>query len=103
MPSAPLPSAALDPALLARAGDELIETLRELIRIPSVNPPPATSPDGETRAARWIASALEDAGVEPELLELVDGRGSVIARLRGDGTGGEPLLLLSHLDVVPAP
>ena len=25
------------------------------------------------------------------------------ARLRGDGTGGEPLLLLSHLDVVPAP
>ncbi|MER3418705.1 MAG: hypothetical protein C4343_06355, partial [Chloroflexota bacterium] len=22
---------------------------------------------------------------------------------RGDGTGGEPLLLLSHLDVVPAP
>ena len=24
------------------------------------------------------------------------------ARLRGDGTGGEPLLLLSHLDVVPA-
>src|SRR4029077_858643 len=23
--------------------------------------------------------------------------------LRGDGTGGDPLLLLSHLDVVPAP
>ena len=27
----------------------------------------------------------------------------MVARLRGDGTGGEPLLLLSHLDVVPAP
>jgi acetylornithine deacetylase/succinyl-diaminopimelate desuccinylase-like protein len=26
-----------------------------------------------------------------------------VARLRGDGTGGAPLLLLSHLDVVPAP
>ena len=27
----------------------------------------------------------------------------MVARLHGDGTGGEPLLLLSHLDVVPAP
>ncbi len=27
----------------------------------------------------------------------------MVARLRGDGTGGEPLLLASHLDVVPAP
>ena len=35
--------------------------------------------------------------------EPFPGRGSVVARLRGDGTGGEPLLLLSHLDVVPAP
>ena len=35
--------------------------------------------------------------------EPVPGRGSVTARLRGDGTGGAPLLLLSHLDVVPAP
>jgi acetylornithine deacetylase/succinyl-diaminopimelate desuccinylase-like protein len=103
MTAAPLPSAAIDRAQLARAGDELIETLRDLIRIPSVNPPSAAAPDGETRAARWIASALEDAGLQPEILELVDGRGSVIARLRGDGSGGEPLLLLSHLDVVPAP
>ena len=44
-----------------------------------------------------------DAGLEPEIVEPVPGRGSVHARLRGDGTGGEPLLLLSHLDVVPAP
>ena len=29
------------------------------------------------------------------------GRGSVIAGLRGDGTRGEPLLLMGHLDVVP--
>ena len=46
-------------------------------------------------------AALADAGLEPEVLEPVPGRGSVFARLRGDGTGGEPLLLLSHLDVVP--
>jgi acetylornithine deacetylase/succinyl-diaminopimelate desuccinylase-like protein len=86
-----------------RARDELVETLRDLIRIPSVNPPPPDAPDGELRAARWIADALEDAGVPAEVHLAVPGRGSVTARLRGDGTGGDPLLLLSHLDVVPAP
>ena len=99
----PLPSAGLDPAMLTAASDELIETLRSLIRIPSINPPPSNAPDGESRAAAWIAGALSEAGLRPEVLELAPGRGSVVARLRGDGTRGEPLLLLSHLDVVPAP
>ena len=97
-----LPSSAVDPAALGRAADELVETLRALIRIPSVNPPPPDAPDGETRVASWIAGALADAGLPAEVLELVPGRGSVVGRLRGDGSGGEPLLLLSHLDVVPA-
>jgi acetylornithine deacetylase/succinyl-diaminopimelate desuccinylase-like protein len=86
-----------------RAGDELISTLQELIRIPSINPPPADAADGELRVANWIAASLADAGLEPEVFEPVPGRGSVTARLRGDGTGGDPLLLLGHLDVVPAP
>ncbi|HEU4573341.1 MAG TPA: M20/M25/M40 family metallo-hydrolase, partial [Candidatus Limnocylindrales bacterium] len=93
----------IEPATRAAAGDELVDTLRSLIRIPSVNPVPADPADGETGAARWIAGALDAAGLRPEVLEIVPGRGSVAARLRGDGTGGEPLLLLSHLDVVPAP
>jgi acetylornithine deacetylase/succinyl-diaminopimelate desuccinylase-like protein len=101
--TATLPSGGLADGVLAAAADELVETLRALIRIPSVNPVPADTPDGETRAARWVAAALSDAGLQPEILELVPGRGSVAARLRGDGTGGDPLLLLSHLDVVPAP
>ena len=94
-------SAALEPAAWDRAHDRLVEALRDLIRIPSVNPP---DPAGaELAAARWLAAALTEAGLRPEVLEPVPGRGSVVARLRGDGTGGEPLLLLSHLDVVPAP
>ena len=97
-----LPSAGLADGVLDRARDEVVETLRELIRIPSVNPVPADTPDGETRAARWIAAALADAGVPSEVLELVPGRGSVFARLRGDGSGGDPLLLLNPLDVDPA-
>lgn len=99
----PLPSLGLPEGAVESAAAELIESLRALIRIPSVNPVPADAPDGETRAARWIVAALADGGVPSELLELVPGRGSVVARLRGDGTGGDPLLLLSHLDVVPAP
>jgi acetylornithine deacetylase/succinyl-diaminopimelate desuccinylase-like protein len=95
------PSAAIDPATLDRAGHQLVETLRELIRIPSVNPP--ETPGGELAAATYVAAALRDAGLAPEVVEPFPGRGSVGARLRGDGTGGEPLLLLSHLDVVPAP
>ena len=98
-----LPSAALDPATLDAAIDELVATLRDLIRIPSINPPPDDAPDGELRAAGWIGDALEDAGIPAEIHVPVPGRGSVTARLRGDGTGGEPLLLMSHLDVVPAP
>ena len=81
----------------------LVEDLRALIRIPSVNPPEPPGGDGELRAARWIAAALTEAGLRPEVVEPFPGRGSVVARLHGDGTGGEPLLLLSHLDVVPAP
>ena len=81
----------------------LVSMLRELIRIPSVNPPTPDRPDGELLAARYLAGLLEAAELEPEVVEPVPGRGSVHVRLRGDGTGGDPLLLLSHLDVVPAP
>jgi acetylornithine deacetylase/succinyl-diaminopimelate desuccinylase-like protein len=87
----------------AAAHDELIATLQDLIRIPSINPVPADAPDGETRAAQYLADRLRALGLEPELVEPVPGRGSVHVRLRGDGSGGDPFLLLSHLDVVPAP
>jgi acetylornithine deacetylase/succinyl-diaminopimelate desuccinylase-like protein len=96
-----LPSAAVDAGTWAAAHDRLVESLRDLIRIPSINPP--DPPGGELEAARFLASRLEDAGIPAVVHEPVPGRGSVTARLRGDGTGGAPLLLLSHLDVVPAP
>jgi acetylornithine deacetylase/succinyl-diaminopimelate desuccinylase-like protein len=97
------PSSAIEGPAWAFAVDALIDDLRELIRIPSVNPPTADLPDGELRAADWIAALLREIGLEPEVVEPIPGRGSVHVRLRGDGTGGEPFLLLSHLDVVPAP
>jgi len=103
LPSTRLPSSAIQPDVWAEAHDRLVANLQGLIRIPSINPPGADAPDGETRAARWIAAYLESLGLRPEIVEPVPGRGSVHVRLRGDGTGGDPFLLLSHLDVVPAP
>jgi acetylornithine deacetylase/succinyl-diaminopimelate desuccinylase-like protein len=101
--AAAAPSSGLDDAAWASAHETLIETMRDLIRIPSVNPPDPDRPDEELVAARYIADLLATEGLRPEVIEPVPGRGSVHVRLLGDGTGGEPLLLLSHLDVVPAP
>ena len=45
---------------------------------------------------------LGDAGIQAEVIELVPGRGSCVGRLRASGATTEPpLILLSHLDVVP--
>ncbi len=83
---------------------ELVELLRALIRIPSVNPP-----GDEIQAARYLEGVLADEGLAPTVVEPFPGRGSIVCRVHGDGaprdagaTGGDPLLLLSHLDVVPA-
>src|SRR5688572_25802273 len=90
--------------------DACVAHLRELLRIPSVNPPDG-GPDvaggrdpagGETAAARYCAEVLGDAGVAAEVIELTPGRGSCVARLRATGPDAEPpLILLSHLDVAP--
>jgi acetylornithine deacetylase/succinyl-diaminopimelate desuccinylase-like protein len=76
---------------------ELVELLRALIRIRSVNPP-----GDEILAARYLEQVFADEGLRPTVVEPFPGRGSIVARVRGDGTGSDPLLLLSHLDVVPA-
>jgi acetylornithine deacetylase/succinyl-diaminopimelate desuccinylase-like protein len=77
--------------------DELLKHhLQELVRIDTTNPP-----GDEIKAARYIARVLEEANIEHEVVEPFPGRGSVVARLRGDGTL-RPLLLLGHLDVVTA-
>jgi acetylornithine deacetylase/succinyl-diaminopimelate desuccinylase-like protein len=80
------------------AGRAAAELLAGAVRIDTSNPPGA-----ETAAARYFARYLERRGLRTEVVEAVPGRGSVIARLPAtapDGSGA--ILLLSHLDVVPA-
>lgn len=73
-----------------------IELLQEYIRIDTSNPP-----GREVEAAELFARELRAAGIEPEVFETAPGRANVYARLRGRRPG-EGLLLLHHMDVVPA-
>jgi len=78
------------------ATDEAIDYLSTLIQFNTVNPP-----GNELECAQYVAELLSKEGIEPTVLESEPKRGNVIARLKGDGSK-KPLLLMSHLDVVPA-
>src|SRR5512143_2629975 len=75
---------------------EAVQHLQQLLRIDTTNPP-----GNELAAAEYLARVLRAEGYEPILLEAAPQRGNLIARLKGDGAL-PPLLLYTHLDVVPA-
>ena len=77
-------------------GFEAAERLGEYIRIRTVNPP-----GNETAGARWLQQVLQRDGIEAEIFESSPGRGNLYARLPGNGSK-RPIVLLSHIDVVPA-
>jgi acetylornithine deacetylase/succinyl-diaminopimelate desuccinylase-like protein len=57
---------------------------------------------GETAAASYCGEVLTSGGITAEVLEVAPGRGSCFARLPASTPSTEPpLILLSHLDVVP--
>ncbi len=72
----------------------VIDLTRELIRMPSVNPPGNERPLAEKLAAR-----LQSAGLHVELIPFGQDRSNLVARLGGDGR--TPLCLSGHLDTVP--
>ena len=77
-------------------GFEAAERLGEYIRVRTVNPP-----GNETAGARWMQQVLARDGIPAEIFESSPGRGNLYARLPGDGSK-RPIVLLSHIDVVPA-
>lgn len=76
--------------------EEATTFLSDLIRINTTNPP-----GNETAAAKFLATTLEAEGLKCEVLESSKGRGNVLTRIEGSDENPS-LLLLSHLDVVPA-
>ena len=66
---------------------------------------PTTEAEGTTRAAQAVASRLIAAGFPKEDVRVLgpDARTSnLVARLRGRNPRARPILLMAHIDVVPA-
>jgi len=74
---------------------DAIELTKELIRIPSVNPP-----GDETACANYLAAVLERLGFETQLHSFGPGRFNLVAHLAGKGAG-RPVGFTGHLDTVP--
>ncbi len=83
----------MDAKALAEEG---LAHLKALVAFDTTNPP-----GNEMPAARYLEEVLKKEGFEPVVIESAPQRGNLVARLKGDGSE-KPLLLLSHLDVVPA-
>jgi acetylornithine deacetylase/succinyl-diaminopimelate desuccinylase-like protein len=75
-------------------GDEVITYVRNLLRLDTRNPP-----GNETRAAEYLRGILEREGIDCEIVGPGPDRGTIVGRLKGDGSA-PPLLLMSHTDVV---
>jgi acetylornithine deacetylase len=82
-----------------RQKSTLAELTAELVRIDSVNPDLVPGGAGEGEIAKFVASWLEDAGLEVESEELAPGRWNVVGIARGSG-GGRTLILNAHMDTV---
>jgi acetylornithine deacetylase/succinyl-diaminopimelate desuccinylase-like protein len=75
---------------------EATQYLQDYIRIETVNPP-----GNEIEGARFLKKILERESIPCEIFEPAPGKGSLLATLKGNGLK-RPILLLSHIDVVPA-
>ena len=93
--------ATLDPTEAGELSQLALELLGDLVRCDTTNPP-----GNEITAARYLHGRLMAEGIAAEIIEPSPGRGNIVARLgaQAAATTDEPrdLLLLSHLDVVPA-
>ncbi len=73
------------------------DLLSRYIRFDTTNPP-----GNEAEAARFLAQTLSDEGIDSQLYEPAPGRANLVARLSAAVPVAPPLLLMHHMDVVPA-
>ena len=87
-----------DVSVPERFGSYAISLLKELVRIPSVNPYDDASSGGEKEIAEFIASTLDDLGLKVSLQHVNRNRRNVIGTLKGGSKGS--IMLNAHLDTV---
>ena len=75
---------------------EAVDLLSQYLQIDTTNPP-----GNENKGVEFLAGILEKEGLEYITYEASPGRGSIKAVLPGSGQKGA-VILLSHIDVVPA-
>jgi len=80
-----------------KLAQEATALLSQYIRIDTTNPP-----GNELGAARMLRERFLADGIPATVWEPAPGRGVVAARLRGTGKHTKAIVLLSHMDVVPA-
>ena len=76
--------------------EEAVRVLSDYLKIDTTNPP-----GKELAGARYLAEILEKEGLTATVLESHPGRGNVFSAMKGKD-GLAPLILLHHIDVVPA-
>ncbi len=79
----------------AQVEQQAIDTLRDLIRLDTTNPP-----GNERIATDYLAAVLGRGGFDPVVIESRPTRANLVTRIAGSN-GAAPLMLSFHTDVVP--
>ena len=79
----------------------LIQLLKDMVKIDSVNPSLVKGARGETEMANLCSWYLESLGMDVKMYDVEPGRPNVVGVLKGKG-GGRALLLNGHTDTVGA-
>jgi len=75
---------------------EATQHLQKYLQIQTVNPP-----GNEVKGAKFFKKIFDKQSIPSQIFEPSPGRGNLLATLKGNGKK-KPVLLLSHIDVVPA-
>jgi acetylornithine deacetylase/succinyl-diaminopimelate desuccinylase-like protein len=78
------------------SSNEPVKLLTDFLRIDTSNPP-----GNEEEAVQFLERVLKGAGIASETFVPAPKRANLLARIKGKKRG-KPLILLSHVDVVPA-